>query len=236
MSLRSAPLSERVFATSFLTLLGLAYTVALGYLLGLELLPHLREGRGVVGGIERSFAGGGGQTRLESVLQGSMAFAVRNDDFTRFQHWIRSGATREGYQPLDAIVQLKCANCHKPGGNPPMVRNFEEVRLLLQVDEGRPAQALARTTHVHLFTIPLMLFPLGLLFIRTRYPERWKAILVALPFAAVAWEVLNWWLTRAFPSAAWGILLGGLLLCAAFTAQWVLCLLDLWRPLPGPEA
>lgn len=236
MSLKHGTTSERLFATSLLALLGLGYVMALVYLFSSELLPHIRAGRGFVAGISRTYHGGEGETRLEAVLKGPMAFAARSEDLARVQQWIQGGATREGFRALEPLVSRKCAHCHQPGQNPPLVRNYDEVRLLLQRDGGKPVQALARTTHVHLFTVPLMLFPLGFFFLRTRYSERLKCLLIVLPFAALVWDIAHWWITRFFPAAAWGVLFGGMAFCLAFASQWALTLWDVWAPCSSPEA
>lgn len=232
MGLRHGTFSERMFDSAVLITLGLGFTLAFVYLYANEIHPHRMQGQGLVQGVAHTYYGERSSTRLENVLQGSMADTVTKDELQQIRTWIKTGATAEGYKKVEPIFANNCASCHGEGGQSPKLMKYEDVTPLAQYDKGVALKTLARMSHVHLLGIPLLFFMLGSLFVRTRYREGLKAFLLVLPFFGVVWDIAHWWITKRYESAALGIILGGAMMGTGFVSQWILTAMALWLPTP----
>lgn len=233
-SLRAAPLSQRVFATAILVTLGLGFALSLVYLWAREIRPHRQQGRKVLEGVVYNYHGAPEMPRLVAALRGSMAPFVNAEELAAIEGWAEAGASEADYDATIApILARKCASCHAAGKYPPTLVTYEQAHALAAADRGIDLPKLARMTHVHLLGIPLLFYILGALFVRTRFPEGLKAVLVVVPFVAVLWDISHWWLTRRDPSQAIGVVVGGALMSAGFAAQWCMTLWDVWWPLGG---
>ena len=232
MSLRTAPASTRVFASMVLLVLGLGYALAMVYLFSKEVKPMLEQGHGLVQGVAYTYNGvPTAEPRLLVSLRGTMASTVSPAEFDAIKRWIDGGATQEGYAgPVENIISANCASCHGQGGYPPQLTSFEDAVALTAPDTGVDIKKLARMTHIHVLGIPLLLFVLGSFFVKTRFPEALKAVLVVLPFVGVVWDIGHWWLTKLDASHATGIVVGGALMGAGFGLQWVMTAWDVWAP------
>jgi hypothetical protein len=236
MTRRHTTLSVRVFATTVLLTLGTGYGLALLYLYAKEVKPSKQQGVGVVEGVAHTYHGVPGESTLISALKGSMSSMIEGREFVAFSEWAAAGATEEGYASVAPIVNDNCASCHSPGDYPPVVTNYAELKALTAVDEGIDMAVLARMTHVHIFGIPLLFYILGALYVRTRYPEKMKAVIVVLPFIGVFMDIAHWWLTKASPGFALGVVISGALMSSGFALQWGMTLWDIWAPAPaGPQ-
>lgn len=232
MTLRTAPASHRAFATSLLLVLGLGYLLAQVYLFTKEVKPMLDQGHGLVEGVGYTYNGvPSAEPRILVSLRGSMASTVTAAEFDAIKKWVADGATEETYVgPVSAIIENNCASCHGASGYPPVVTNYQDTLALTAPDSGVDIKKLARMTHIHLLGIPILFFMIGSLFIKTRYPERVKVVIVLLPFIGVVADIAHWWLTKMHPSAAVGIIVGGVIMGAGFGLQWVLTMWDVWMP------
>jgi hypothetical protein len=235
MTLRHTPLSVRVFATTVLLTLGTGYALALLYLYAKEIKPSRDQGIRVVEGVAHTYHGVPGESTLMSALKGSMSSMIEGDDLVTFMEWAADGATEEGYANVAPLVDNNCASCHAADGYPPLVTNYAELKALTAVDEGMDMAALARMTHVHVFGIPLLFYILGALYVRTRYPEKIKAVIIVLPFLGVFLDILHWWLTKASPGFAFGVVISGALMSSGFALQWSMTLWDVWAPAPAGD-
>jgi hypothetical protein len=103
---------------------------------------------------------------------------------------------------------------------------------------GDPAQQYPKTvgellevTHFHLFSMPLLLFVQGHLFLMTQWPRRWKIALVVAAFVGAALDLAAPWLViyvsrdLAFVKLLARLLLGPALLAFAFVP-----LREMWWP------
>jgi hypothetical protein len=88
---------------------------------------------------------------------------------------------------------------------------------------------LIQTSHTHLFGQTLIAGLLGLIFLFASVPERLKAAIVAMPFAATLLDIGSMWLTR-FVSPSFGALViaGGTLFALGYVLIAALSLYDLW--------
>jgi hypothetical protein len=79
--------------------------------------------------------------------------------------------------------------------------------------------------------VPLLFFVLGALFVRTRFGEGLKSVIVVVPFVGIALDISHWWLTRQDPSRAMGIVVGGMLMSLGFGLMWLMTFYDVCAPL-----
>ena len=230
-TLRQGLLSERLFASSVLIVLGIGFLLAFVYLYAGEIQPHARKGEKLVEGVAKTYYGDRAVNRLESVLHGKMAENVTKKELAAFHAWIAAGATEAGYASVAPIVTENCQSCHDKGGDSPQITNYAEIRELVQYDTGVEIKSLAKLSHVHLLAIPLLFFMLGSFFVRTHWREGLKGVLVVMPFFGVLFDIAHWWITKRYESAALGIVVGGAMMGLGFTGQWVLTAAELWLPL-----
>lgn len=229
-TLRQGHLSERLFASSVLLVLGVGFLLAFVYLYANEIRPHSKQGQGLIEGVAHTYYGDRSTNRLESSLRGKMMDNVDDEELAAIRAWVKEGATEAGYAKVAPIVTDNCASCHDAGGEPPVVTNYPEMKALVQYDTGVEVKSLARMSHVHLLGIPLLFFMLGSFFVRTHWRESVKGVLVVMPFLGVLFDIAHWWITKRYESAAAGIIIGGALMGMGFTAQWVLTAMELWLP------
>src|SRR6266700_3029341 len=95
--------------------------------------------------------------------------------------------------------------------------HFTDVRKLL------------RMSHQHMFGHGTMYFIVGALFCLTSVKESWKRVVIPLPFAGAALDLMSWWLIK-FKGEKWEILsmLGGSLLSLGFAVMVLGVLYELW--------
>lgn len=236
-SLRLAPLSERVLTGTLLATFGLGYLLALIYLYAQEVRPHQLQGHGIVQSVANTYHGIPSDSPLLASLRGSMSSTVTAEELTAIAEWVEAGAPEAAYpEKVGPIMEANCASCHsEDGGYFPPLTSYAEVAEFAKPGGGISVQKLARQTHVHLLGIPMLLFIMATLFVRTRFGERLKASLIVLPFLGVVWDVAHWWITKLNPDAAAGVIFGGILMNLGFAAQWFMTAWDLFAPLKRRE-
>jgi hypothetical protein len=90
---------------------------------------------------------------------------------------------------------------------------------------------LLEVTHFHLFSMPMLLFVQGHLFLMTRWPRRWKIAIVSAAFAGAALDLAAPWLVLYVSRDLAGAkLLARLLLGPALIAFAIVPLWEMWRP------
>ncbi|HXG16781.1 MAG TPA: hypothetical protein VNK50_11060 [Calidithermus sp.] len=88
---------------------------------------------------------------------------------------------------------------------------------------------LIQTSHTHLFGQTLIAGLLGLIFLFATLPERFKALIIALPFAGTVLDIGGMWLTRfVWPDLAVLVLVGGSLFALGYLAIAAISLWQLW--------
>jgi cytochrome c553 len=215
MSLRNQPTPERAFAT--LVVLGLAA------FLGGGLLFILRQER------SRITADPGAKPQLLVVLEGLMAPNVTPAETEVFRTWIREGATREGFAPVEAIVATNCASCHGPGGAQPRITGYGDLLPLTMEAEtyGLFAMIGVRTLHLFLFPLAFIVASLGYLRRSAWAGLRWLLRACGL---AVGVDAVQWYLRQLHPGAAWAAWASAGALAAAMLGLAAVVLSELWGP------
>jgi hypothetical protein len=138
---------------------------------------------------------------------------------------------------LRTLIERRCVDCHAEGGRVELARRFpldryERLRPYCEAGPSRrlTTARLAQTTHVHLLGFAVLYGATGLAFCFTRYRAGVRGAVGLLPLAAQAVEVGCWWLARADPLWAWGVLALGPLAGLGLAAQVLGCLWDLFAP------
>jgi hypothetical protein len=95
---------------------------------------------------------------------------------------------------------------------------------------AKTAGELLEVTHFHLFSMPMLLFVQGHLFMMTRWPRRLKIALVVAAFAGTALDLAAPWMVL-YLSRDWAVLkmLARMLLGPALAAFALVPLHEMWR-------
>lgn len=102
-----------------------------------------------------------------------------------------------------------------------------------QLAYGMGRRELLELTHFHLFAMPLYLFVQGHLFLLTRWPLRWKVLLVVAASLGIAGDLAAPWLVIDV-SPAWAPMknVARVLMAVPFVAFAVVPLWEMWGPRP----
>jgi hypothetical protein len=88
---------------------------------------------------------------------------------------------------------------------------------------------LIQTSHTHLFGQTLIAGLLGLIVLFASIGERWKCVIVALPFVGTLVDIGGMWLTRfVWPPLSVLVILGGSLFAAGYVLIAAVSLYELW--------
>ena len=229
------PLSARCLCTAFFLVAGLGFIFA-----ELEIFDrHHRSGEWLIsmGDIMQDYHGDPKRSLLEQKITdgGSMAIYVASNPAGRdlLLDWVKRGAPAEGYNDAAKILnQQGCAGCHRAGGQASFAPfdSYEHVKgTFTQHGGGISFSHLVMSSHVHMLAIPFIFAFTGLMVVFSSLAERAKAVLVALPFAAIVLDVGSWWATKyVCPYFAFTIVLGGAAYAFLFLIQFLVVMNDLW--------
>ena len=217
MSLRNQPTSERTFATFVILALAAFLVGGLAFCIRQErsrtsLVPATRP-------------------RLLAVLEGAMAPKVSPAESDAIRAWIQSGATREGFGTVAAIVGNNCASCHGQGGQFPRVTSFEDLRLLALEAASGGLYALLGARALHLVLFPLVFLVAGLGYLR-RTAWTGRRLLLGGCALTVLFDAGQWWLRQGRPELLWAAWMGATALAAAMATLVAVVLRDLWSSPP----
>jgi hypothetical protein len=231
ISLRDLPVTFRVLFSCFLAVIGIGYLTALSYLFLVDVEPHRQQGQGVVEGISTKYHGSTAGTRLEASLRGTMADKISGEERDQIFQWVRTGATRDGFEKIEPILTNNCATCHSPqSGLPvPSLASFEDVQKLTEPDAGTSLLQLARVSHVHLFGIAIVFLATGAIFSLSETPTWFRVSLLAAPYLAILMDIGSWWATKYYdPLFAYVVLVGGAFMGLAMACQILVSLWEMW--------
>ncbi|MCK5527369.1 MAG: hypothetical protein KAJ05_09480 [Candidatus Latescibacteria bacterium] len=89
--------------------------------------------------------------------------------------------------------------------------------------------SLVGTSHTHLFGHPPMFLLLGAIFLLTSVSEKFKKILLPIPFIAVVLDMGSLWLTRyVAPGFAYLTIFSGMVMGLSFFVLFVIPLYEMW--------
>jgi len=233
------PYSQRVLFTSTLLV------IAFGYLFALTLIMITYAGR--AGGspmmltyqdIVVAYSGSGNASTLEAALSGPMRTMLPTDEREPIIGWLHRGAPRAEFASVvNPIIQKRCLICHN-GSNPhiPNLTGFENVQKVTALNTGTPISQLVLVSHIHLFSLSMVFFVMGLMFSHAYVRPVWlKCTVIAAPYLAIVTDISSWYLTKLYHPFALMVIAGGALMAACFAFMWFVTMYQLWFSKP-PKA
>jgi hypothetical protein len=230
--LRSLPLPQRLVLSLTLVVLGIGYLIAV---YNLYLTYSLTDGEPglTVSDLRRAFYGNRDNTKLASKIDGgSMAqFLPRSGEKEKILTWIQDGASREGYEKtVQPILAANCLRCHNPQGLQRFApfTSYEEVMAVTQIDRGEPVQLWARVAHTHIQSIGLIFLVLGGIFSFTSWKDRWKVVVITLPFFALLVDFGTRYLAKYVPQVVYVMMASGAVIGLMFGLMTLVPLYEMW--------
>lgn len=229
-SLERLPIHYRVLFTGFLLVIGVGLLMA-----GAQIMMTHGKADGKPGlsmdDIVYSYYGNRNGSKLQSMLNGQMKPMAPDDARFELSKWAHDGAPLSDWNSeIKPILEKYCISCHHVGTTLPDFSIFDNVKKLAEIDKGESYTMLTRVSHIHLFGIAFIFLFVGGIFAMAEYPQRWKLILIATPFAFLLVDVLSWWLTKISPIFAWLTMLGGIGYSLASTVMIFTALVQMWIP------
>jgi hypothetical protein len=229
-SLDRLPTYFRVLFTGFLLVIGVGLLMA-----GAQIMMTHGQADGKPGlsidDIVYSYYGNRNGSKLQSMLNGQMKPMAPDEVRFELIKWAQDGAPLSDWNiETKPIIDKYCISCHHADSGLPDFSVFENVKKLAEIDKGASYAMLTRVSHIHLFGISFIFLFVGWIFALAAYPQRWKQILIATPFAFLIIDVLSWWLTKASPAFALLTILGGIGYSLASTVMIFTSLIQMWLP------
>lgn len=223
------PMGMRTLFTGTLIVLGIGYLFAMIHIFsshaGRDGNPGLSVNDLII-----AYSGSKSDTKLEAALKGPMANMLPKDELDEIVAWVRRGAKQEEYKDIAKIMESRCESCHN-GSNPhiPSLKNFKEVAHTVEIDTGMDIFTLVRVSHIHLFGITFIFFIVGSIFCHSYIKPLWlKCLILITPFIAIILDIGSWYLTKVYPPFAWVVMISGAAMGAAFGAQLLISLWQMW--------
>lgn len=228
--LHKLPYPLKVLFSSYLILIGLAYLIAVLYIFLMDVEPYDKTGFHVLEDTIQKYYGRRGDTRLEGVLKGSMGAYVSKEEKKEIVDWVNRGATKEEFAEVKPIFETNCIQCHSPasGMNLIPLTTYDEVKKVTNIDRGESIKTLAAGSHVHIFGISMVFLLSGTIFSLGRMNRHAKAIIIVIPFVAMAMDIGSWWFTKYDPIFAYTVIIGGLLIGISLAIQIFYSLFEMW--------
>lgn len=230
-------LNEKLLYSSFLLLMGLAYLMSITYLYtsfeGIDSKPGLS-----VEDVAENYYGNRSGTRLESAIRGSMSGYLDKNDRNNMVEWLKSGATKSGYESvIKPVLDARCVTCHSPASGFQIVdlSTYTGIKQVVNVDTGVSLHSLMKVSHIHLFGTALVALGIGLIFRFALLPAWFKNSLTLLPFMAIFIDIASWFLTKWDPVYAYTIIIAGALIGVSWSLQIIISLYQMWFLRCQPE-
>ena len=229
-TLAQLPSSYKILFTGFLLVIGIGLMMA-----GAQIMLTHGKADGKSGlslnDIIYSYYGNRDGSKLQSMLNGQMKAMAPDEARFEMIKWAQDGSPiSEWSSKIQPLMQQYCVSCHNAESSLPDFNKLENVQKAAQVDEGASYTSLTRVSHIHLFGIAFIFLFVGWIFAMAEYPNRWKLILIATPFAFLILDILSWWLTKAMPFFALLTMLGGIGYSLASTVMIFTSLAQMWLP------
>jgi hypothetical protein len=220
-NLPNLPLPVKALFAGYLLVVGVGLLMA-----GLQIMLTHGMADGKVGlsknDIVYSYYGDRSNSKLESMLNGSMKAMAPDETRADIIQWARKGAPKADWDAhFKDVFAKNCVSCHSVVPNIPNFTNFEEVQVVAATSQGETFQKLTRVSHIHLFGISFIFFFIGFIFsFAVGVPKKWKVLAIAFPFAFLIIDILSWWLTKLAPGFAYFTIIGGVGYSLASTFMW----------------
>jgi len=176
-----------------------------------------------------SYHGNRDESILESKLNGSMKNEASEEDKATLIAWAKDGATREGWDLVEPIIEDNCVICHSSIPTLTSFETYEVSAMTAKSDEGASFESLTRVSHIHLFGISFIFMLLGYIYsMASSISEIFKSIIIIIPFSFLVVDIASWWITSIYPSFAWFTIIGGIGYFAAFAIMWFTSFYQMW--------
>ncbi len=224
------PMSMRVLFTSALIVLGVGYIFAMIHTFashaGRDGNPGLSVDDLII-----AYSGSKSDTRLESALKGPMAQMLPTDEKDEIIAWVRREASKEEFEKMIApIIERRCESCHG-GSNPhiPNLKGYTNFSKVVEIDTGMDIFTLVRVSHIHLFGLTFIFFIMGFVFCHSYIKPLWiKCVVMVVPFLAIIFDIMSWYLTKIYTPFAWVVIISGGFMGLSFAFQWVVSIYQMW--------
>lgn len=229
---RDVPMSSKIGLTLFLVVAGIGYLFGLANIYvsysGIDHRPGLS-----VQDIRIAFYGARQKTALETAISGGMKQYFKGDEkaYQATLNWVHAGARQAEFtKSIKPVFDKYCLMCHskaaQAGGV--VVATYTDLKPQLQQDTGKSVARLITLSHVHVLGTLSVIFILALIFLRTKFSETLKVIMMIISFGAIVLDVGSWWLTKASGAMAPLVIVGGALLGVSFALLIIFSLYDIW--------
>ncbi|MCE2572575.1 hypothetical protein [Motilimonas eburnea] len=175
------------------------------------------------------------QSQLVASLKGSMyPYVADDDDIVIIENWINAGAADNDVfsQQVMPILEYDCQSCHSPnstktGAAPKLpLSNYADVTAFTTA--GYSWHRLAKSAHIHLFGIALVILPLTLLVAQLKLHAKVKYSLIALAWSALWLDIVSWWLSKYSVIFVYSIIVAGTIELTLVSLMCFICLYSLW--------
>lgn len=220
----------KVLFTCILVTIGTGYCFAVWYLFMVSVQPHVRDGHGMVQAVVEKYYGKRDVTALEAALEsGGMGDEVTPTEKAQLISWLHAGATEADFAAVEPILTNSCAVCHNHEDIPSSpLTAFEEVAVYTEVDMGTSAKTLVRVSHIHVFGMTFIFTIVSGIFVMSEAKSGWRAVIVAVPFLGIWFDIGSWWITRVNPMFAYTVIIGGAVVGLSIGLQVFLSLYEIW--------
>ncbi|HUX39721.1 MAG TPA: hypothetical protein VMV83_01030 [Rectinemataceae bacterium] len=181
--------------------------------------------------IRLAFHGDPSASKLEKAISGNMnQYLTSPDNGTKLLDWIKAGHKEDGYAGVQQIFVSDCDTCHsKDVATAGIVTDdYKSLEPLLQSDQGVAWPRLITLSHIHINGLLPLMFCLAIIFSFTRFGDKLKGAIIVFSFASFTIDVAIWYFAKLFAEAAAFVILGGILLGAAYALMIFLPLWELW--------
>jgi len=179
------------------------------------------------------------ESLLVSAMKTSMYQHVTTDeDIDLVDKWIKNGALKNDYFRGEVmyIIEADCQKCHSrtstmTGAIPSIpLSTYEDI--LVFSEKGYSWKAMAKTAHIHLLGIALVLALLTLIFSISQYLGIIKGALISAAWLSLWLDISAWWLAKFSSSFAYLIAIAGSIEIMTIIIMSLLSLVNLWLVIP----
>jgi hypothetical protein len=135
---------------------------------------------------------------------------------------------------VKTLFEERCVSCHTGGGANGAasidLSTYDGLEKYLKVNESQAIskEALIQSTHVHLLSFSMLYLLTGVIFAFSSLPAFIRFLIAPLPLVAQMVDISCWWLTRADPRFADGIIIAGGVVAAGLMLHIVLSLFSMY--------
>jgi hypothetical protein len=179
----------------------------------------------------------------ESALVGSMKttmyqYVTVDGDIKVMEKWVQAGALENDYfkDEVMYIIEADCQKCHSRSstmtGAIPSIpfNNYADISVF--TEKGYSWTAMAKTAHIHLFGIALLVVSLTFILSFSCYPGGIKSLLISTAWLSLWIDMSSWWLAKFSTYFAYFIAIFGTIEIITLGIIAFLCLIDLWFKVP----